>query len=669
MCGLSALISPTGDRRLISSIVKMTQIVRHRGPDDEGYVFFSKGPDKLQILSGKDTLDACYASDYRYCPQSKLMPSSCESEPVVAFGHRRLSIIDISAAGHQPMCSDNQRYWIIYNGEIYNFIEIREELRKRGHDFFSLSDTEVIIKSYQEWGESCLNRFNGMFAFVIFDRDSDTLFLARDRFGIKPLYWWISNEGIIAIASEIKQFTVLPGWTSRLNAQRAYDFLNWGLSDHTSETLFSDVKQLQGGEYATITLKNLPQKVHPRNWYTLNLQYQDTTRDSAVQTFRELLTDSVRLRLRSDVPIGSCLSGGLDSSTIVCITNSILKNEGLESLQTTFSARAHDKLFDEGEYIAAVVRKTKAQDHHVYPELNDLFSSLDTIVWHQDEPFNTSSIFAQWMVFKLASANGVKVMLDGQGADELLAGYDTYATARLAGLLKRLEISTLLREIRQTARNKGWRFELLTKRLFNHLLPEIIRQPLRKKSGKPSTFPIWLNLKRLNVSATDPFNQGGHNGATVNGLSVAQLRRTHLPMLLHWEDRDSMAHSVESRVPFLDYRLVNFLINLPEENKISGGISKKILRESMNGLLPENIRMRMDKMGFITPEEKWIKNDASDKFRHQISQAIESSKGLITPHAADKLDNIIVGKEPYDHSIWRIISFGRWMDLFKLALH
>ena len=667
MCGLSALISPTGDSRLVSNIVKMTHTVRHRGPDDEGYVFFSDGRDKLQILGGEDTLDACFQSDYRYCPQSIVRPSFSESEPVVAFGHRRLSIIDLSAAGHQPMCSEDQRYWIIYNGEIYNFIELREELKNRGHDFCSLSDTEVIIQSYKEWGESCLNRLNGMFAFVIFDRELDTLFLARDRFGIKPLYWWISNEGIIAIASEIKQFTVLPGWTSRLNAQRAYDYLNWGLSDHTSETLFSDVKQLQGGEYATISLKKLPNKIHSRNWYKLNQQYQDTTRYSAVKTFKELLTDSVRLRLRSDVQVGSCLSGGLDSSTIVCIINNLLKNEGLESLQTTFSARAYDKQFDEGEYIDTVVRKTNAHDHHVYPELSDLFSSLDTIVWHQDEPFNTSSIFAQWMVFKLASANGIKVMLDGQGADELLAGYDVYAAARLAGLLKRLEISTLYREIRQTSRNKGWQLELLTKRLFNHLLPEIIRQPLRKKSGKASTFPIWLNLKRLNVDATDPFIQGGHNGATVNGLSIAQLGRTHLPMLLHWEDRDSMAHSVESRVPFLDYRLVNFLINLPEENKISDGISKKILRESMNGLLPENIRMRMDKIGFITPEERWVRKDAPDIFRHQISRAIESSKGLITPLAADKLENIIAGREPYDNAIWRIISFGRWMELFKLA--
>ena len=218
MCGISAIISSGAAEGVRNNIAKMTQTVRHRGPDDEGYVLFHRGLDQFEVLGGNDTREECFESKYPYCPRSKITPSSSMVEPIVAFGHRRLSILDVSPAGHQPMCSADQRQWIIYNGEIYNYIELREELKKYDHVFITHSDTEVILKAYQQWGESCLEHFNGMFAFVIFDRQAEQVFLARDRFGIKPLYWWNSLYGFIAIASEIKQFTVLPGWKSRLNA-------------------------------------------------------------------------------------------------------------------------------------------------------------------------------------------------------------------------------------------------------------------------------------------------------------------------------------------------------------------------------------------------------------------------------------------------------------------
>ena len=669
MCGISAIISSVGIERLPNHIAAMTKTVQHRGPDDEGYVFFYHSRNRFHVLGGNDTPEECYKSGLPYCPRSKIAPSTIASGPMVAFGHRRLSILDISAAGHQPMCSVDQRHWIVYNGEIYNYIELRDELKNSGHDFSTQSDTEVILKAYQQWGETCLDRFNGMFALVIFDRETERIFMARDRFGIKPLYWWTSSEGFIAIASEIKQFTVLPGWRSRLNAQCAYDYLNWGICDHTSETLFSGVHQLRGGEYADLSLKDPSKGIHPQRWFNLNPQVRTIGKYSAAETFRELFTDSIRLRLRSDVPVGSCLSGGLDSSSIVCVVNSLLKSEGMETLQKTFSARLYNSRFDEGEYIEAVISKTGAQDHHVYPELNELFNELDSLVWHQDEPFNSSSVFAQWMVFRLAAENGVKVMLDGQGADELLAGYDGYTAARFAGLFKRLKMRLLFQEIQLTSRNNGLTPEILVKKLFNHMMPERVRQPFRKFSGKASTHPKWLNLDRLNIDAIDPFSHYGSIGASVTGLSISQLTRSHLPMLLHWEDRDSMAHSVESRVPFLDYRLVNFIVSLPEEYKISAGVSKQLLRKAMNGLLPEKIRMRMDKIGFVTPEEMWVKEEASDTFRHKMRRAIEASQGVINHNAEKKLENMIIGKEPYDYIIWRLICFGSWMERFNVTVH
>ncbi|HZP55927.1 MAG TPA: asparagine synthase (glutamine-hydrolyzing) [Dehalococcoidia bacterium] len=666
MCGISALFSP--DRRVVASdIDAMTRVVRHRGPDGEGYVAF-EGPDlQPACLAGTDTPGHIATAGLPYSPAGSIGEAGARGA-VAALGHRRLSIIDLSAAGHQPMCTADRRYWIVFNGEIYNYRELRAELERAGAAFSSQTDTEVLLAAYREWGEDCLARLNGMFAFVIVDRVRRAAFAARDRFGVKPLYYWISPEGLLAFASEIKQFGALPGWDARLNGQRAYDFLNWGLFDHTSETLFAGVRQLRGGECAMLPL-DAPRELRIRRWYELVPARAVADSREAAGKFRALLEDSVRLRLRADVPVGSCLSGGLDSSSIVCLVSRLLHDAGAHDKQKTFSARSSDPRYDEGRFIDEVIRATGVVNHQVDPSPGRLFELLPEITWHQDEPFGSTSIYAQWHVFALAAEHGVKVMLDGQGADEQLAGYHSFFTARLAGLAGRLRLIELARETVALQRLHGLGTQRIAAHIAGPLLPESVRQPLRRLLGRPAIGPgSWLDLDRLGARTSDPFLAYGAGATTVRAMSQSQLLHTSLPMLLHWEDRDSMAHSVEARVPFLDYRLVEFVLGLPDELKLSRGVTKRVLRDATVGILPEPVRERMDKIGFATAEEDWLRREQPDDFRRAVDAAVRASDGVLRPEARAVLEEVIQGCRPFSFLPWRMISFGAWLERFGVSV-
>jgi len=452
MCGISAIIKTNHIDLDINWLVGMNDLIKHRGPDGEGYVFISSN--SQVIAGGNDTSEEILRSELNYTPNNRSDKLDQVEDAIVALGHRRLAIVDLTPTGHQPMSYLKGRYWITYNGEVYNYLEIREELKTKGYPFISQSDTEVILAAYDCWGKDCLHRFNGMFAFVLIDIVANEIFIARDRFGVKPLYYWVSPEGFIAFASEIKQFTVLPGWVAKMKGQRVYDYLSRGLSDHTDETMFEGVYQLRGGEAIFENIKelqslvkaNLIGKLPKYLWYELKPKDFDDSYDQAVLHFKELLTDAVRIRLRADVPVGSCLSGGLDSSSIVCLANMIIKQNINQVRQKTFSACAKDKRFDEREYIDEVVKHTGVKSHYVYPDVVGMFNELSKITWHQDEPFGSSSIYAQWEVFKLAAGNDVKVMLDGQGGDEQLAGYSSFINPFLLGLLLSMKFSTLFSE-------------------------------------------------------------------------------------------------------------------------------------------------------------------------------------------------------------------------------
>lgn len=659
MCGISAIFGAHPEA--LNRLSAMTGLIRHRGPDDEGLVYFH--PEGVDPFGGADTPESVLHSAMPYAPASRSV-GELPAGTLAGLGHRRLAVTDGSPAGHQPMSSLDRRYWISYNGEIYNFRELRTELQERGHRFATQTDTEVILAAFAEWGAECLQRFNGMWAFVLVDRQAGRIFAARDRFGIKPLYYWFSPEGFLALASEIKQFTVLPGWRARLNGQRTYDFLVWGMQDHTDETLFHGVRQLQGGEAFEARFEELGLELPVYRWYALNPRPFEGSFQAASDEFRALLRDAVSLRLRTDVPLGACLSGGLDSSTIVCLASEILGESG--GTQKTFTAGSEVKRFDEREYVDEVRRACRIDSHITIPTVADLFEALQPLSWHQDEPFGSTSIYAQWRVFKLASEYGVRVLLDGQGADEQLAGYRVYHAPRLASLFRTFQWRTLRQEIAALRTAQGFSTGDALKQLLNATLPEPLLQGLARARGLEGGAPDWLNLSILGAVPLNPSLKHGARNLSIRDLSHTQLTATHLPMLLHWEDRNAMAHAVESRLPFLDYRLVESVLGMPDAFKFSEGISKRVLRNAMIGRLPERIRLRMDKLGFATPEEVWVREQAPERFRLAMREAVAVSEGILDERACRMLDQMIDGRRPFSALPWRLISFGAWLETFKV---
>jgi asparagine synthase (glutamine-hydrolysing) len=498
-----------------------------------------------------------------------------------------------------------------------------------------------------------------------------TLFLARDRFGVKPLYYWAPPSGGLAIASEIKQFTVLPGWRSHSNGQRVYDFLVWGVQDHTDETMFCGVYQLPAGHSVVVHVDEpetalLPDgRLRSSAWYTLRPgDYQGPPGSAATQV-RALLTDAVRLRLRADVSVGSCLSGGIDSSAIVCLVDQTLRATGVAGTQRAFSAYASDERLNERAWVERVLAFTAVTGHHVTPERAGLLEELARVTWHQDEPFGSTSIYAQWNVFRLAADNGVTVMLDGQGADEQFAGYQSFYGPRLAGLLASGRLLTLGREIAALGRVGMSPWEAV-QRLANVLLPERARDTVRRFQGRSAATTSWLDPDRLGAVPIKPAAARATTEArTIRETSLAQLTATSLPMLLHWEDRDSMAHSVEARVPFVDYRLVEYALGLPDDHKISDGWTKHVLRQAISGWIPDAIRDRTDKIGFAAPEERWMR-EAAPEFRARLEKTIELSKGAVRPSALDDFDSFLQGRSPFSQVPWRQISLGEWLEVMDV---
>ena len=592
----------------------------------------------------------------------------------VALGHRRLSIIDLSDAAQQPMTYADDRYWIVYNGEIYNYLELRDELREAGHCFRTSSDTEVLLAALAQWGEAALRRLVGMFAFVLWDRATQSIFAARDPFGIKPLYIFAGSEGV-AFASEIKQFVSLATFSARLNVARAYDFLSWGIMEHTAETLFEGVRQLRGGECVRLDLQHwrLGEDLPIRRWYRILEPGEiDISEREAGERFHELLAESVKLHLRSDVPVGSCLSGGLDSSSIVCLMAREFEAAGSGARVNSISACYDVKSVDERPFMEAAVACTHSKPHWCYPHYADAFDLAERITWHQDEPYGSTSIFAQWCVFEAARRAGLKVMLDGQGADEQLAGYHGCFSYYYASLITQRRFTMLLRAMLQRQAWHGVSFAEQARTFVLPLLPAKLGRWLRRE--RHYLQHNWLDSEALRPHlGRSPLETAcasiGRPAITgIGDLCVVLTHSSSLAMLLHWEDRNSMAHGIEARVPFLDHRLVEFTIGLGERHKIVGGDTKRVLRRAMSGILPEKIRNRRDKLGFTTPEETWFRGPLREAVLVGIEQTLERLPGLLNArgvraHAADMLE----GRRPVDFSLWRIINLGIWSRVFAVS--
>jgi asparagine synthase (glutamine-hydrolysing) len=671
MCGIVGIVQ--SNPVSVQQFARMSDLIRHRGPDDEGIVVFpAQG---AVCLGGDDTPSFDAIDSLPYKPVAHRREWFADRPATfLAMGHRRLSIVDLSPFGHQPM-SYMDRYWTVYNGEVYNYIELREELEQLGYRFRSHSDTEVILAGYDRWGPGVLDRCNGMWSLAIYDREKKTLFLARDRFGVKPLYYRVSADGSsLAFASEIKSFSALSDWRPEMAAQPVFDYLAWGIQDHGDETMFKGVYHLPPGHYALIPLDNqdrLARRLEPRiattQWYDLSQKRVDVPSDfqDAAQGFRQMFLDAVRLRMRADVPLGSCLSGGLDSSSIVCSVRAELEAIGATVPQKTFSSCSEYASVDEREFIEEVTRNNNVESHLIFPNGTELFEKLDELVWLQDEPFGSSSVFAQWCVFRAARENGVIVMLDGQGADEQLAGYHGFLGARLAGLARRGKVGEFSEEFGAMRGMHGYGPVKFAEYLVANLMPRSIR-PFGAVRGMSHMRRDWINTSSLGAVDRDPFVPLGARALSVRDLSLAQMAGANLQMLLHWEDRSSMAHSLEARVPFLDYRLVEYVLNLPEVFKVKHGVTKRVLRTGMNGLVPRKILERVDKKGFLTSEEFWMKGDHTAQFAERLNEAVERSGKIITADMKNVLAQIVAGKAPFSYHVWRVICFGAWLRKFGI---
>jgi len=613
MCGIAGIVKTDDSPVRQEEIKKMTNIVAHRGPDGEGFYF------------GKN----------------------------FAFGHRRLAIIDLSDAGRQPMRYEGKHgsYVIIYNGEVYNYVELKEELIKDGYVFKTHTDTEVILAAYDRWGRDCVKKFNGMWAFAIYDEKKNEIFMSRDRFGIKPFYY-TKFANYFAFASEIKQFTVLDGWKAKLNKARAYDFLALSIADHTEETLFQGVNQLFPGYNIVYDLSTHEYAVI--KWYDLNdiEENKDITFDEACRMFRELVFDSVRIHLRSDVKVGSCLSGGLDSSTLVCVMNRLIDDkENQEAVSATTEVKKHREI----EYAEEVARYTGVKLHVVVPEFEHLNRELEDIVWQHDLPFGSTSIFAGWKVFEEARRNGLIVMIDGQGADEILAGYHHAYGPFLADLFKKMHFVRAFKELRAIGRI-GYSKRTMLQRAFVNMIPSALTSKFRGLRRKESMF------KKEEKSCDFSFTYNNFREYRIDLFYKASL----LP-LLRYEDRNSMRFSVEGRVPYLDHRLVEFMLSLPNKYLIQNGITKFILRTAMRGIVPDKVLDRKDKLGFETPESFWMREHKNFVVQ-KVGESIKLSKGLISDEFINYVNDFLEGKIEYDRVIWRVLVIGEWMKKFGVQL-
>jgi asparagine synthase (glutamine-hydrolysing) len=571
VCGLAGIVDPVGvDAR---ALVAMTDAMAHRGPDGDGYATLGDEP-RPRVLTRGEAL---------------AVPGPLRA----GLSHRRLSIIDPTEDSAQPMRDASGRFVLAYNGELYNYVELRSELERAGRTFSTAGDTEVVLQAWAHWGPACLERFVGMWAFALLDAELRQLVLCRDRFGIKPLFYTHSAGGL-RFASEIK------GLLAAMDTPEPDDSVVAGFllsgADTRAETFFQGIRRLPPAHLLEVPLDD-PLRATPRRYWELPDEVDADGEDAAAR-FAELFRDSVRIHTRSDVPVGTCLSGGLDSSSIVC-TASALKADGLLPASYRHQAFGYvppDEAVSERRWMDMVVDRTGVALEEVRPAPDRFGASLETIVHQQDEPFGSTSIAAQWFVFEAARKAGMKVMLDGQGADEVLGGYHGYLATIAAGMLsERRPLAYAQLALDHRRRLGAW--PLPAGAVTTAVLPGPIRSVagrLRRSHGydrSPALSSIFAAPLQGSMPAASPLP------TELQALLRHQVQES-LPSLLRYEDRNSMAHSIEARVPFLDHRLVELAFRLPIESKVRGADTKRVLREAMKGVLPEPIRTRRDKLGF-----------------------------------------------------------------------
>ena len=618
--------------------------LQHRGPNDSGFTVF----DANRAFS-------------EYTEKSSSMPDSTR----LLLGQTRLSILDTTPAGHQPMRSDDGRYTIVYNGEVYNYKELRSEMEKQGERFHTNSDTEVVLRALILYGVDALARFIGMFALAFFDAQNNTLTLARDFFGIKPLFWHRGENGL-CFASELPALLHFPKISRRVSPFAAYQFLCFGRYDMGSSTMLEGTHSLPPAHYLQIDLNNVAASTPICYWRPEINNISTLSFSDAAECIREIFLDSVKLHLRSDVPLGIALSGGIDSSATVCAVRHLEPDADIH----TFSYIAPGTDISEDYWAEKVAKKTSCIRHVVSVNSNELLNDLDSMIIAQGEPFRSTSIYAQYRVFKLAKDCGVTVTLDGQGADEIFAGYHGYPGQRLSSLLRSGHFIKAWQFFQATSAWPGRSKKGVLERTIGEFVPDWLMQHALVAVGQ-SPRPEWLDIdafRGLNLSLL-PYNIKGElypSPSKVKQLLAYQLTWQGLPELLRHGDRNAMAHSIESRVPFLTKNMAEFCLSLPEEYLVDmQGRSKSVFREAMRGLVPDDVLDRRDKIGFATPEALWLK-----ELSPWIEETIQGAYGipfLKTDFLLRFWHEVLEGQRAFDWRVWCMICYIRWTQLFKIS--
>ncbi len=611
MCGIAGILSPDTKNVTRQRLQKMTDALQHRGPEEEGFWL--------------------------------------NEEQTIGLGHRRLSIIDLSAAGSQPMLYLD-RYTITYNGEIYNYIELKDTLSKKGYYFTSECDTEVVLAAYACYSKDCLQYFDGMFAFAIWDKVEQTLFCARDRFGEKPFYYtFLQKHNQLVFASEMKALWAA-GVYKKMDNEMLLNYLTLGWVQNPvnkQQTFFEDIISLPPSHYLLYKFSgNNEPYLEVKSYWDINKESRIAagSDDFVKQNFLELFTTSVKRRLRSDVAIGSSISGGLDSSSIVAMVNKLLDNAGKHK---TFSAVFPGFEKDESKQIGEVAEYFTLTNYKVTPTADDFIYDFGKLIYHQEEPFQSSSIYAQFKVYELAKQKGVTVILDGQGADETMAGYSKYYHWFWQEKIAGCNLKEAKSEI-NSAKKNGQQIKWGWKNYLAAFLPQLTANQLqnnsyKKQSNHPDlTYDFFLHNYNKTKTIKPPVTK-------LNDILYFNTMQFGLEELLRYADRNAMAHSREVRLPFLNHELVQFIFSIPSSFKIKEGFTKHVLRMSMNDLLPQSIVWRKDKVGFEPPQKQWMQHTRVEEYimesrRKLVHQGILKQDVLQKPvrhhsaHAAENFD-------------------------------
>lgn len=621
MCGLAAILSLNGDPPDAALLARMMGLLAHRGPDDHG-VF---------------------------------------AEHNIALGFRRLAILDLASSGHQPMLSSDGRHVIVLNGEIYNFVELRAELQGLGHVFRSTGDTEVLLASYRQWGPACLQRLNGMWAFLIYDRVERRLFGARDRFGVKPLYRY-RDERCVMFASEIKAIHNSGAIQQGPNWQTISQHLLDGHLDVSEQTFYRGIEQVAAG---TAFELNADGRARSTPYWSLPAAVASSPDPvDPVETYRALFDDAVRLELRSDVPVGVALSGGLDSTSII----SSMARQLRATTPTTHQLNAFSYTapqFDETPQLQATLQQTGARLIELDSDPDAMWDVMRTHLWHQDEPVHSFTSVVTFKLMELAKSHDVKVLLNGQGADEVLAGYSAYFTEYFKEIIGAGRLWAAGRAVRDFAVTAGRsRLELGATALHKWL-----RGSLHSIPGHRSLAAAHRRARvRRNEWVSRDLKSNWRPARVewrgdLNNILRTAVETSPLPLYLRVEDRNSMAHGVEVRLPFLDHRLVTMAFSLGAHWKIGGPYTKRLLREAMRGRIPENVRTQVHKFGFPTPVDDWFRGALYEPLRDLLASRVVRESGVWNLATIDRaLQRHRRGETNVGNKLFDVAQVSLWLS-------